>query len=312
MTAPGFSVVIPLYDKRPYIRRTLESALAQDYDRFEVIIVDDSSTDGGPESIDDLLGGKVRLLRQANAGPGPARNRGAQEACFDWIALLDADDLWRPDHLSTLADLVTAFPAADAVASGFRKVSSNAAIDDGPRQQVNGRLIDYFSEAAGREALWTSCVAVRRESFLALGGFGAFVPGEDIELWARLALDHRIAVTEVPTAFYVTGTGGLMERCRDARAGTFALQPIHATLAAALADPRYAPRHGVIRAYRDSLLRQSAWGALYDGNPSHARAFLAELDDRTGSLLPHLLALVPGAITARASRFYTRIKYRAG
>lgn len=311
MIPPGFSVVIPLFNKRPYIRRTLASALAQTHDRFEVIIVDDSSTDGGLESIDDLLGGKVRLIRQANAGPGPARNRGAAEARFDWIALLDADDLWRPDHLSTLADLVTAFPTADAVASGFRRVSGDAAIDDGPQEDVNGRLLDYFAEAAGREALWTSCVAIRRDTFLALGGFGAFVPGEDIELWVRLALGHQIAVTEKATALYVIGTGGLMERCRNGGDRTFVLQPIHATLAAALADPGHAPRHGAIRAYRDSLLLQSAWGALYDGDPSRARAFLAERDDRSGSLLPYLLALVPGAITARASRLYTRVKYRA-
>lgn len=311
MTAPGFSVVIPLFNKRPYIRRTLESALAQDHDGFEVIIVDDSSTDGGPETIDDLLGGKVRLVRQANAGPGPARNRGAEEARFDWIALLDADDLWRPDHLSTLADLVTAFPAADAVASGFRRVSGNAAIGDGAQEDAKGRILDYFPEATGREALWTSCVAIRRETLLALGGFGAFVPGEDIELWVRLALGHQIAVTDKATALYVIGTGGLMERCRIPGGRTFVLQPIHATLAAALADPRHASRHGAIRAYRDSLLLQSAWGALYDGHPHRARAFLALLEDSSGSLLPRLLALVPGAITARASRLYTRIKYRA-
>ena len=124
MSEFAVSVVIPLYNKARFIRATLETALAQSHRADEIIVVDDNSTDGSVAAIEDLLGDRVRLARQANAGPGPARNRGVAEASREWIALLDADDLWQPNHLATLAEVAAQCPDAAIVAARHQRLAA--------------------------------------------------------------------------------------------------------------------------------------------------------------------------------------------
>ena len=96
---PRMSVIIPLYDKARTIGRALDSVLAQTFDDFELIVVDDGSRDDGPSIVAACGDPRIRLIRQSNAGPGAARNRGAAEARTDILAFLDADDAWRPTYL---------------------------------------------------------------------------------------------------------------------------------------------------------------------------------------------------------------------
>src|SRR6266446_940152 len=100
------SVVIPLYNKVRYIQRALDSVLAQTYTDFEVIVVDDGSTDGGAEVVACCTDRRVRLIRQSNQGPGPARNRGVEEAAGGYVAFLDSDDEWLPAFLERSVDLL--------------------------------------------------------------------------------------------------------------------------------------------------------------------------------------------------------------
>ncbi|MBK8060984.1 MAG: glycosyltransferase family 2 protein [Gemmatimonadetes bacterium] len=96
---PQVSVVVPLYNKEPYVRRALDSIAAQSFADFEVVIVDDGSQDGSAAIAAGYPDSRFRMIRQANAGPGAARNRGIAEAKGEWIAFLDADDEWLPDYL---------------------------------------------------------------------------------------------------------------------------------------------------------------------------------------------------------------------
>ena len=96
---PQVSVVVPLYNKEPYVRRALDSIAAQSFADFEVVIVDDGSQDGSAAIAAGYPDSRFRMIRQANAGPGAARNRGIAEAQGEWIAFLDADDEWLPDYL---------------------------------------------------------------------------------------------------------------------------------------------------------------------------------------------------------------------
>ena len=297
------AVVISLFDKAPFIADTLASVLAQSHPPREIIVVDDQSTDGGAEIVEVLAASHpeapIRLIRQPNAGPGPARNRGAEEAAASWIALLDGDDLWGPDHLATLSEVAGAFPQADVVATHFMKglrAAGPKALDQAVERPAP-RLIDYFAESAPDSRLCTSVTAIRRRVFLEIGGFGSFFPGEDIELWVRLALDHVIAVSDGRTTYYVMETGGLMDRSTLV-GDEGILQPVYATLDRALADRGLASRHPKIRSYRATLLRQTVRQALYRCDTIAARKFLdgADIGREWESVFLKILADLPAPL----------------
>ena len=96
---PDVSVIVPLYNKAAYIDRCLDSILGQSYADFELIVVNDGSTDGGEHAVERRSDRRVRLISQANAGPGEARNHGARLAEGELLAFLDGDDAWHPDYL---------------------------------------------------------------------------------------------------------------------------------------------------------------------------------------------------------------------
>src|ERR1044072_4490876 len=157
-----FSVVIPVWNKRDTIAAAVASVLAQSCGDFELIVVDDGSTDGsmaGWRAFDDP---RLRTVAQANAGPGPARNRGIEEAGHDWIAFLDADDLWLPDHLAELARIRGACPEAGLIGTAYalREHQGHCHLPDegaGPRIEI----VDYFRQMGeGQNLLCASSAAI--------------------------------------------------------------------------------------------------------------------------------------------------------
>lgn len=121
----GFSIIIPLYNKEKTIRATLESVLQQDYPLFEVIVVDDGSTDGGVAIVRNLSDKRLRLFQKENGGPGSARNKGIAQARHDWVIWLDADDLMLPDSLRSFAGSLDNHPEADMVVGNFELAEKN-------------------------------------------------------------------------------------------------------------------------------------------------------------------------------------------
>lgn len=106
-----FSVVIPLYNKAHTIERTLRSVFAQTYQKFEVIVINDGSTDGGEEIVEKIEDQRIRLISQENLGVSAARNRGIRESKYEWIAFLDGDDEWMPTFLEKIADTTWRYPS---------------------------------------------------------------------------------------------------------------------------------------------------------------------------------------------------------
>ena len=118
---PLVSVIVPLYNKAPYVLRALESVAAQTVEDLEVIAVDDGSTDGGDEIVSRFPDSRFRLIRQPNAGPGAARNRGLREARAPYVGFLDADDRWLPQFLAENVSILERYPTAAAVCCGWHE-----------------------------------------------------------------------------------------------------------------------------------------------------------------------------------------------
>ena len=114
-----FSVVIPLWNKRHTVAFSVASALRQSYGELELIIVDDGSTDGSREALGGFSDPRIRLIGQPRLGPGGARNTGIRAARGDWIAFLDADDVWLPNHLAELDRIRAAYPDAALIGTAF-------------------------------------------------------------------------------------------------------------------------------------------------------------------------------------------------
>ena len=250
----------------------------------------------------------MRVVYQDNRGEGPARNRGFTEASGTWVALIDADDLWRRDHLKTLAALVRVFPDVDAVGCGWCEVNGDATVhlDALEVAESRGRTIDYFQEHAA--VISPSSIAIRRTAFARTAGFGNFGLGSDSEFWVRFALDHRIAVSDRKTSLYVRGTGGAMERAQAAMAAGAPVpeSPVLATLDAVLRSHRHADRHAVIRDYADRLRLQYARSLVYHGRAREARGMLAGVRGRTPALAAlRLLAHAPGPLLRTTARGYS-------
>ena len=107
----SFSIIISLYNKAAYIQRAINSALAQSYQTFEVIVVDDCSIDNGAEIVADYQDERVRLIRHVeNRGVSQTRNTGIASAKYDLVSFMDADDYWKPDYLGSIASLIEKFP----------------------------------------------------------------------------------------------------------------------------------------------------------------------------------------------------------
>ena len=223
-----FSVIIPLYNKAPYIRKALESVLAQTYTDYEVIVVDDGSTDDSAriaeEYIREVKGERLKvkgaensgaettasrlsplafcLLKQPNAGVSAARNNGVAQASGEYIAFIDADDWWEPTYLERMAQLIEDYPEAGLYACNYvyyKPGKTHVALNI-PTGYINYPKAYYES---GAMPVWTGATMMPREVFEEMGGFPMGIKlGEDFLLWAKTAMHYPVAFCKEPLAYY--------------------------------------------------------------------------------------------------------------
>ncbi|WP_052466958.1 glycosyltransferase family 2 protein [Psychroserpens damuponensis] len=197
---PYFSVVIPLYNKAQEISETISSVLAQTFTNFEVIIVNDGSTDDSLNKVEKFNDQRIRIFTTQNKGVSHARNYGIQHATSQFIAFLDGDDIWKPHHLQDLKSLIESYPNCGLYCKAYNKIKGQTIIDsqykDLPKHKKwSGVIDDYFYHSSINSLASSSSIAINKSVFESIGFFNeAYDSGEDTDLWIRIAL-------QFPTAF---------------------------------------------------------------------------------------------------------------
>lgn len=222
------SVIVPLYNKAPFVSRALDSVLAQTFGDFELIVVDDGSTDGGDRVVEARAEPRVRLVRQPNAGPGAARNRGAAEARGELLAFLDADDEWEAGYLAEAVRRLDACgPGVATVTSGYFRVPPGRSTE--PMWRARGLAEGVQRLAPGTPpmlavymlAYMSPCSTVcRAGAFRRWGGFydrGRCLYAEDAFFWLRLLLNEGVAFYFEPLVRFHTDASALSGNLPGAR-----------------------------------------------------------------------------------------------
>lgn len=192
---PEVSVIIPTYNRHAMVREAITSVLAQRDANFELIVVDDGSTDGTGTMLAELKG--VTVERTAHRGPATARNRGVALAHAPLLAFLDSDDLWAPEKLHRQLAFMGEFP--DCVISQTTEIWIRDGRRVNPGLRHRKRSGDIFLDSLHTCLISPSAVMMRTELFRALGGFDEdLAAAEDYDLWLRILLDHEVGFLDEP------------------------------------------------------------------------------------------------------------------
>ncbi|MCZ0860835.1 glycosyltransferase [Methanocorpusculum sp. MG] len=205
------SIITPLYNKENHLSNTLKSVFNQTYSDFEQIIVDGGSIDGSLDIVNKYKDPRITLYHQKGRGVSAARNEGISNAKGELIVFLDADDEWEPDYLQTIWMLYQTYPDAGIYATSYTIQTENRKTvihcTDVP-DDFTGILPSYYHAiATGPQPIITSGIAIPKKILENVGGFNeAMRIGEDLDLWARIALQYPIVYSSRPLCTYNTNT----------------------------------------------------------------------------------------------------------
>ena len=214
-----FSIIIPLYNKAPYIRKALETVCAQTYRDYEIIVVNDGSTDDSALVAESYLqhaeGICYTIISQDNAGVAAARNRGVKHASGQYMAFLDADDWWEPDYLARMAELIADYPQAGVYGCNYvyYKPGKTRVALNIPTGYINYSKAYYEGSAM---PIWTGATIMPKTVLEEMGGFPLGIKlGEDFLLWAKTALHYKVAFLNEPLAYYNNDVPANMRATRN-------------------------------------------------------------------------------------------------
>ena len=205
---PFLSVIIPLYNKESYIKNTLRSVLEQNFTDFEIIIVNDGSKDNSLEIVSSFKDERIQVIHQPNSGASSSRNKAIQSAKTEYIAFLDADDFWFPNHLEELVQLIQDFPNCGMYCSRYQTIISknhtlNNSFSYSFPDSFRGTIPDFFQASLVNRVATSSSIIVPKKIILENNGFNtAITSGQDLELWTKIALNNTIAINNSISAIY--------------------------------------------------------------------------------------------------------------
>lgn len=204
-----FSVIIPLYNKEKYVEKALKSVINQTFKEFEIIVVDDGSTDKSLEIAKRFQNGNyaLQILEQTNSGVSAARNNAATIANYNYLAFLDADDWWDENYLETMRKLIDDFSEGALFASSYFKVKNGKHIPAkiGVEQDFKRGYFDYLQAYIDSPYMpvWTGAAVVKKTVFDEMQGFNPVLKmGEDFDLWVKIALKYKVVLENQPLAYY--------------------------------------------------------------------------------------------------------------
>lgn len=187
-----FSVIIPVYNKLPHLERSINSVLNQTHGEFELILIDDASTDGSSQKLEEFTDPRVKILRRDIPGPGgyAARNLGIATANNHWICFLDADDSWELTLLENLHKAIMQNIDVEIISWGWCKVlGSDKTLDSfsNINRKYHQKSFDLIDFLKGPQPIWTGAVSIKKHLLLEVNGFPeeGFKRGGDMDTWTR-------------------------------------------------------------------------------------------------------------------------------
>jgi glycosyltransferase involved in cell wall biosynthesis len=204
-----FSIVIPLYNKERTILRTISSILNQTYQDFEIIVIDDGSTDNSNSLVTSINSPIIKVFHQKNAGVSSARNSGIEHSKNDWIAFIDGDDEWLQDYLENIVTLHNLYPKSRVLATSYYFGNYLGTLIPAKLNKFNltgnfGAMDNYFEVASkSSPPIWSSAVVIHKSELEKINGFPINIKlGEDILTWARLAVNNKIGYCILPCSIF--------------------------------------------------------------------------------------------------------------
>lgn len=214
MGRPSVAAIIPTYNARAFVTRAVDSVLGQSVPLEEIVVADDGSSDGTADYVEERYRGRVRVLRLPRHNVGRARNQAVSATRADWVAFLDADDLWLPEKNRRQLDYAAAHPDVGWISTDGAFVEEGRVLRDSwlsdyfqPVRELQGDLYRLLAE---RCFVLISSMMVRRDAFQEAGGFRDDMPNAlDWDLWFRLAARRPGALIAEPLIHYFRTPGSL-------------------------------------------------------------------------------------------------------
>lgn len=201
------SIVIPIYNKERYIRNTINNILQQTYQNFEIIIINDGSTDNSLPIVQSFIDKRIHIFSQLNSGVSDARNLGIKRAQYSYIAFCDADDEWMPDHLMHITQLIQNYPDAGLLSTGRVCYQNEKKIDKIYFSNISQSMFIVKDICSCMEKVITSSICIKKEAIQKVGGFKSQIKnGEDLDLWIRIASSYKVAYYNIPSVKYIANS----------------------------------------------------------------------------------------------------------
>ncbi len=216
---PKFSVVISVFNKEKYIAETLKSVLAQTFTDFEVVILNDGSTDNSEAEILKFKDPRIRYFSKENQGASAGRNFTIQQAEANYIALMDADDYWYPFYLEEQNRLLTEFPNESVFATATEIKRNRKTFKNSYSTQTFGKdsiLVDYFQASQLDSVLLSISTVLKKPIFENVGWYDPKIKsGEDTDLYVRIGLKYKVVFSPKVCATYIIRKNSLFQSVKN-------------------------------------------------------------------------------------------------